>query len=680
MDEQNPVIPEIKLNDQPVVPVSNTVNTENRVNTDGGVAPVSQQKKRLNFRGSIKISKKALKIFGVIVIILVIFGLAIGIPGTIIYGKAKVLNSDYEIIKGGLAKQNINDIKTGIAKFKTDLGSFGSSYNLLAWTRFIPVLGNYWKDGSAAIKGGQYAIDAAQLGIAAAEPYADIIGFTGDTSKKAKNAEENANNRVEFIVSTIKDVIPKVDAISQKALLAKEQFDQIDPNRYPGSLFGKPVRDQLRKALELVDQGTELISQSKPLLESAPYLMGIDSPRTYLVLFQNDKELRPTGGFITGYSVMTIDKGKVSPVSSNDIYNLDKAYSPSIKAPDPIIKYIKGPYTISTGLRLRDMNFNPDFKLSMETFLAQAQKAGIGKVDGVIAVDTQVLVKLLNVLGNVGVPGYGNFNTEIVAECNCPKVIFELESFADVEGAVVWDQNDPTKIIFAPANYYNRKEIVGPLMNSVLRNAMGQPKEKLPGLFQAAWESLTEKHVLFYMLDSQAQAGIESFNIGGRVRDYEGDYLLVADANLGGRKSNLYVTNEVEQDINISGDGSVTKTLTLTYKNSQGYDGWLNSVLPSWVRIYVPKGSQLVSITGLDDKVDPYEDLGKTVFAGLYNLRPQGVAKIVVKYKLPFKVKGEYKELVQKQPGIDTIMYTIIHGRQTENTILKADQEFRFKI
>lgn len=665
-------ISEIKLDDVKVtsVPIAEPVS-------DNPVAPTAEQIKPGRSRGALKIG---IGVLVAIIVVVLIFGLAIGIPAISIYAKAKVLNSDYLDIKTGISKQNITSIKTATTKLQSDLNSFQTSYNLLGWTRFFPIIGAYWSDGAHAIKGGQYALNAAQIGIDTAAPYADIIGFTGDTSKKATNGEQNANDRVTFIASTIKSVLPKIDELAKQTDLAKKEFDQIDPNRYPVSFSGKPVRDQIKKVLDLVDQGAQVVGESKPLLMATPYLMGIDSPRTYLVIFQNDKELRPTGGFITGYSVMTIDKGKVSPVASNDIYNLDKAYTPSIKAPDPIIKYIKGPYAISTGLRLRDMNFNPDFKLSMETFLTEAEKAGIPKVDGVIAVDTQVLANILNVLGNVGVPGYGDFNTKIIPECNCPQVIHELESFADVEGSIVWDQNDPTKIIFAPANYLNRKAIVGPLMNSVLRNAMGQPKDKLPGLFQAAWASLTEKHVLFYMVDPQAQAGVEAFNIAGRVQDYNGDYLFVDDANLGGRKSNLYVTNEIEQDISVGGDGSVTKTVTLTYRNTQGYDGWLNSVLPSWLRVYVPKGSQLISIDGLDDKQAPYDDLGKTVFAGLYNLRPQGVAKIVVKYKLLFKVKSDYNELVQKQPGVSTIMYTTILGRQQDSTILKTDQEFKFKI
>ncbi len=658
-------IPEIKLT--PVEPVQAT--------TPPIVVNNSMPSKRRG-RGFIKITLLA------VLVVIVLLAVAIGVPGFAIYGKVKVLNSDYNNIKAAFKKQDIAQIKTGMSQFKIDLASLQGPYNLLSWTKFVPIVGGYWKDGDAAIKGGLYGLDAAQTGIETAEPYADIIGFTADSSKKAKNGEESANDRIEFIVRTIKDVIPKIETISQKAKLAQTEFDKIDPNRYPEKIGNQKVRENIKAGLNLVDEATQVISQSKPFLAEAPYFLGVDGTRTYLVLFQNDKELRPTGGFITGYSVMRVTKGKIEPVASNDIYNMDKLYTPSIPAPDPLIRYLKGPYQLNKNFRLRDMNFNPDFKLTMDLFTKEAAKTGtINNIDGVIAVDTQVLAKILNVIGEVGVPGYGNFNTKIVPECNCPQVIHELESFADIEGSIVWDQNDPTKIIFAPPNYLNRKAIVGPLMNSVLRNALGQPKEKLPGLFQAAWESLTEKHVLFYMFDPKAQAGVESFNIAGRVEDYKnGDYFLVTDANLGGRKSNLYVTNEVTQDVKIARDGSITKTVVVTYKNPQSYDGWLNSVLPDWMRIYVPKGSQLISIDGLEEKADPYEDLGKTVFAGGFKLRPQGVVKITVVYKLPFKATGEYKLLIQKQPGLDAPLYSVTVGRSKDEGLLKTDKEYKFKI
>jgi hypothetical protein len=281
----------------------------------------------------------------------------------------------------------------------------------------------------------------------------------------------------------------------------------------------------------------------------------------------------------------------------------------------------------------------------------------------------------LNVIGPIGVPGFGNFSTTINPKCNCADVIYQLESFADVEGAVIWS---PTtgKIISAPANYNNRKAIIGPLMNSIMANALGQPKNKLSDLVQAVFTSLVEKHVLFYMLDTNVEKAVSDFGVGGAINQtFIGDYLHINDANLGGRKSNLYATEDVVQDIQVAGDGSVTKTVTITYKNPQSQDGWLNSVLPTWVRVYVPEGSTLISSEGLEAKTDPYDDLGKTVFSGYFQLRPEGVAKVTFQYKLPFKVSKDYKLLIQKQPGTDGFLYTVNLGKNSEEFYLKTDKQ-----
>jgi hypothetical protein len=320
------------------------------------------------------------------------------------------------------------------------------------------------------------------------------------------------------------------------------------------------------------------------------------------------------------------------------------------------------------------MNWSPDFVQSMQMFSGALAEVGIKKVDGIIAVDTKVLENLLNVIGPIGVPGFGNFSTAIDPQCNCSQVIHELEAYADVEGPIIWDPLTG-KIIQRPPNSENRKKIIGPLMNSILANAMGQPKEKLAALFSAAFDSVMEKDVLFYLNDSKVQKAVADFGIGGVIKDYSGDYLHINDANLGGRKSNLYSTEDVQQDIKIAGDGTVTKTLTITYKNPEKQDGWLNSVLPTWVRVYVPKGSTLVAADGLESKADPYEDLGKTVFAGYFQLRPEGVAKVTFQYKLPFKVKKQYKLLIQKQPGTKDYLYVINVGRTQQEFYLKADKE-----
>ncbi|QQG47117.1 MAG: DUF4012 domain-containing protein [Candidatus Woesebacteria bacterium] len=677
MPEKDLNIPQIK----PSIIDPPQIHLESAKNIEGDIAPNSKVKlPKFKF----KINSKLLKILGItggtILAIILIFAILIGIPAYSVYQKSKLLTSDMNLAKEAFKSQDINKVKDVLTKSKTDLTAFNSSYQKLALLKVIPIVSNYYSDGQSALNAGGYALDTGEVVIKTIEPYADIIGFTAGAAKP-KDGGESANQRIDFLIKTINDVLPKLDEISQKAKLAQAEINKIDAARYPQNFRGIKIQEKIREVQTLMDEATQFISQGQPLLKEAPYLLGKDSPRTYLVLFQNDKELRPTGGFITGYSVMKVVNGKFEPVSSNDIYNLDSLYSGNIAAPDPMIKYLKGPYVISNKLRLRDMNWSPDFKTSMDSFATEAKKVGIGNIDGIISVDTQVLVKLLNVIGVIGVPGFGNYSTQIDARCNCPQVIYELESFADIEGPVVWSENEPGKIVFAPPNYDNRKKILGPLMNSIMANAFGQPKAKLPQLFQAAWESLTEKHILFYSLNSDAQKAAEEFNIAGRLKDYTGDYLEINDANLGGRKSNLYVTQEVVQNVSKANDGSLTVNLEITYKNTQSQDGWLNSVLPSYVRVYVPKDSQLISTEGFEDKTDPYEDLGKTVFAGLYRLRPLGVSKLTLKYKLPFKVtNGRYDLLIQKQPGLDAPNYTVQINRQSEEFQLKTDREFHFKI
>jgi hypothetical protein len=614
--------------------------------------------------------KKILLGVGTTVLVLII---ALGIPGIFLIGKGKALYRQSQALASAAESSDIPAIKTEIGKTKESVQSFRGVFKFISWSKIIPYLGGFVSDVDHGMKAYGYGLEAAEITITVIEPYADFLGISTDseTADGAKTAED----RIDFITKAIPTIIPKIDEILEKTNKTKAEIDWIDADRYPETFRGRQVREPMKKALDAFNEAVMLITNSKPLLEVTPYLLGLDSPRQYLLLFQNDKELRPTGGFMTAYAIMKVDKAKFSPVSSNDIYNLDAQYRPKIAAPDPLIKYIKGPYILSKNLRLRDMNWSPDFTVSMEAFSKELATVGIKDVDGIIAVDTGLLTNLLDAIGPIGVPDFGNFSTKIEPKCNCPQVIYELESFADVEGPVIWDPVTG-EIIQRPANSDNRKKIIGPLMNSILSNAMGQPKEKLPALANAAFKSLLEKHVLFYLNDEKAQAGLTAFGVAGRIINSDGDYLHINDANLGGRKSNLYITQEVEQFLEVK-DGQVEKTVTITYKNPEKQDGWLNSVYPDWVRIYVPKGSQLLAQEGFTDKAEPYEEFGKTVFAGYFELRPEGVAKLTVKYRLPQINTKDYKLMVQKQPGTDAPLYTIKYGKKTIEAYLKQDQEFR---
>lgn len=621
-------------------------------------------------------------ILGISLVVIVV--IAVGLYLAVISPLKGVLASVRQVQASAMAisplikSQDLPAVQQQLAKVKTDLAATQSQFRRLSWMNVVPVARNYYHDGLAGFSAGADLISAGEISVDAIAPYADVIGLKGLAT--TGNGGQTAQDRINFIVNTLDKLQPQLDNIGQKLASAQASLDTIDPNRYPEEFRGIKVKSQLTEGINLVNQVSELVNNAKPLLSSAPYILGVDSPRKYLVLFQNDAEIRATGGFLTGYAVISVNKGKISTLQSDDIYKLDEKFPKKIPAPQPILKYMPlVPYWY-----LRDQNLSPDFRVSMETFMPNYKLTGSPDVDGVIAVDTQLLVDLLKVTGPIGVPNLGTFTADNDPRCNCPQVFYELQLLAGGEAPVVWDSVSG-KIVSAPANYLNRKAFLGPMMYSILANVMAQPKSKMPLLFNTIFQNIQAKHVLLYYFDPKAETAAESFNIAGRVRDYTGDYLLVVDTNFAGAKTNIWVTYKADQKVEIAGDGSVTKTLTLTYSNPQTTAVQitqarnLNGLFRDWLRIYVPKGSQLIDGKGFESGQTTSEDLGKTVLEGFFTLAPGNTHQITLTYKLPFKATSPYKLLIQKQGGSKIFSYNLtLNGRTKPEVLLSGDTELSF--
>ncbi|EKD53117.1 MAG: hypothetical protein ACD_61C00148G0001, partial [uncultured bacterium] len=158
------------------------------------------------------------------------------------------------------------------------------------------------------------------------------------------------------------------------------------------------------------------------------------------------------------------------------------------------------------------------------------------------------------------------------------------------------------------------------------------------------------------------------------------DYLHINDANFGGAKSDMYITREVEQDIEKT-DTGVTKTVSISYNNPRKGSNCnleagqlcLNGVYRDYIRLFVPKGSKLISVVGSEVKEQVSEDLDKTVFEAFFTMRPESSSKIVFKYELPALDLSTYRMLIQKQPGTPSIKHTIIlNGNQL---VVDVDQD-----
>ena len=108
---------------------------------------------------------------------------------------------------------------------------------------------------------------------------------------------------------------------------------------------------------------------------------------------------------------------------------------------------------------------------------------------------------------------------------------------------------------------------------------------------------------------------------------------------------------KLEEDI-----GGVFVKLNIDYAHHGQYD-WKTTKYRSYTRIFAPKGSQLISIEGVNiDLVEKYDELEKTVFGLFFEVEPDKIKKLNLRYKLPDYIKkliksGKYKLYIQKQPG-----------------------------
>ncbi len=609
-------------------------------------------KKRKNNR-----KKLSTKLIVSIIVIIIAIGLAVGFPAYTTYNSGLKTYREARILLDAVKKQDIELASQELIKTKKYLQETQKSMQYLLPLKYIPLLNWYYNDADHLMTAGGHSLDSVGIVIEAIKPYADVLGLKGQGSFTTGSAED----RIRTAILTASKITPKIDELAQSLSLVEKEIEQVNPDHYPSFLFGNKIHSQLVTVKNVSKDGVAFVNEARPLIKVLPMLLGESEEKKYLILFQNDKELRPTGGFITAYAILRIDKGVIHVDKSEDIYSLDDSIPNKPPAPAPILKYLTKVYTFN----LRDSNLSPDFIESMKTFNSLYDKAGEKvKVDGIIAMDTNVLVTTIKILDDqVSVTGL-TFNTKNDPRCDCPQVIYELEDN-----------------ISRPVNYVKikRKGLLGELLQALMTKALSSsPKIYWGPLFQALIAQTNEKHILFYLFDKDAQSGIEALNAAGRIKSFDGDYLHINQTSFSGAKVNIFLEEEVENNYDIKSDGTITKTVVIHYKNPHPPSDCnlergglcLNAEYRDWFRIYVPKGSELVESKGSQVKITTYEDLGKTVFDGFLTVRPQGIATLSVTYTLPFKLTSNspLPVLIQKQPGTGGNKYTVNVNGQTKDS------------
>ena len=449
---------------------------------------------------------------------------------------------------------------------------------------------------------------------------------------------------------------------------------------------------RLKKQVERLDRYLPLLRLTLQMAELAPNLLGAKGPRSYLVLAQNNHELRATGGFISGVGLLRLDRGRIVELSFKDSYAVDDFSKPHPPAPPALYKYMKAEILV-----LRDANWWPDFPYSAQTAASlYALDQGIA-VDGVIAADLTALQRLVGALGPLHLEGYDR-----------PVTGQNVLEF--MKAAWARPPEGPSFDVWAEGRreerrkwLRHRKDFMGILLKGVLSRLEGGGDLKLGRLIWALKRSLDEKHLLIHVDDPQAAELLAAAGWDGALRPGDGDFLLVVDSNVGFNKANPHIEQEIVYQVRVEECGGEPcarprAELTLRYRHTapvhleecihaprygDSYEEMTERCYFDYVRVYAPAGSELRESSGFQPgSVETMSgERGTQLFAGFFVIAPGEEREIKLSYDLPSAVvaDGVYRLRVQKQPGTGALPLRVqVSGaaQARYKTTLATDQEF----
>lgn len=503
---------------------------------------------------------------------------------------------------------------------------------------------------------------------------ADNISQAALTLNQKLQSEEPLTEHIVFLQDKINESLPYLKDASKNIEKIKIESLPLEMQDYFASL-----KDYLPKI-------TQSLGNLEDVLVTMADILGHEKEKRYLVLFQNNNELRATGGFIGSFALLDIYQGEIKnlEIPRGGTYDLTAGQVAKIKAP-------KALSLINPYFNIWDANWWPDFPTSAQKIMWFYQNFGGSTTDGVIALNADVLQALLKVLGPQSMPAY---NVNITAD--------NLFSVIQNEVELNYDKttNEPKAII---------ADLAPLLLDQLLQN-----KEHQKEIVATLAEQLANKNIQLYLSSASGQEKIKQFAWAGEVLSSQKDYLQVINTNIAGGKTDNDIYQTIDHQAEILANGEIVNTVKITRVNK----GLTNNPLAgidggnvSYMRFFVPKGSEFIEAVGFDtlaasyfqtaaegtmidkdleaeeiskmldaaSQTEIFQSLDKTVFANWLALKPGESKTVAIKYKLPFKidladplVNNWWTKLLSGDVSLDNYSLLIQSQAGSKNTIFNS--------
>lgn len=360
------------------------------------------------------------------------------------------------------------------------------------------------------------------------------------------------------------------------------------------ALISAALQDQaLKKNLGINNEGLEVGADLKKNLDFLDALIGWLKPaenQHFLVLFQNASELRPAGGFIGSYADLNLKGGSLINIDVRDIYDPDGQLDLKIIPPKPL-------QAVTSRWGARDANWFFDFSLSARKVIEFLEKSKIYsekniEFSGAIAVNMEAIKDILFATGPIQMEEYG---LEINSENILGVIQKEVEEGQD-------------KKIGQPKNILKK---LTPILFEKIGNLNEDGKVILAGKLG---DRFANKDIMIYFKDLAIEGYLKNLGVAGEVmdlpEDFNGSYLAVVNANIGGHKTDEFINQKIQLDIDIDSEGKSVHNLVIQREHfgQNEKEWWYNAPNKDYLQIFVPSGSELTAATGVEQREIPKRD------------------------------------------------------------------------
>jgi nucleoside-diphosphate-sugar epimerase len=556
-----------------------------------------EEKKNLDWKHVVKVSILTILIaLTTYFVIYPIIGTAIGLL---------LINNEAKDLKTSILDINETDSQKKVQEISNNLQRVSSSMNNLSWAFKLVGQDNLYKNISQLLLGAEYAADGASYMVDAITPLSEYIKEFQPAVDFQNSTPTTTREYTEYL-NEMKDNAYKVDEAAYKVSLANQIINTVDINSFPSF-----TRDKLSSIKDLVGQINDGTSIFKDVIGFLPDLLGVSQRQRYLVLLQNESELRGTGGWLTSYGIVGIEGGQIRELFVDDIYNADG----TLKVQD---KTFPAPTSMQEALGLTTqpfslINWDPD--LSETEVAAEPYIQALGKgddLDGVITINISFIQKLLDKWGGIEVPG----EADLVTSSNLYSKILEMHED------------------FTPGST-EKQTFLADLANQIITKLLSMNISDLISMGSIFENALDEKDLQATFKNTDAYNFFNDRSWAGSLDSKYNDAPLAIDWNWGGNKANLYLNKNYDLSVNIEDENTVDFTYTISTENTSTSTTYPQGNYVNYQRIYMPSNATVISTSGFENnQFNTYKESGFKVLGGWFNVPIQSVNTLTVTYQI----------------------------------------------